>query len=188
VTPRIESIIWKRLDLPGHDFAQISSSEDGDALSGTALFVFHWNTCCLAYTVICDRAWETRSVLVTGIATDKPVSIDIKVTADRRWLFNGTEQPRVLGCIDTDLAFGSATNLLPIRREKMQIGQSKDVVAAWLTFPELAMEPLAQTYTRKSSSEYLYASSDGRFTAELSVRESGLVINYSNLWREERAT
>jgi hypothetical protein len=181
---RNDTIIWKRLNLPGHDFAQVVSTSDGHTLSGTAVFVSDGENFCLDYSVCCNPSWETKTVLVSGVANGKPVEIEIVVTPDKHWLRNGVEQPKVQGCIDVDLEFTPATNLLPLRRENLDIGESCEAVAAWLRFPELTMELLPQTYRRISGSLYRYSS--GEFSADLTARESGLVTHYSGLWKEER--
>ena len=59
--------------------------------------------------------------------------------------------------------------------------------AAWLRFPEMRLEPLAQRYTRVDAERYRYASAAGdeTFEAELRVAPSGLVIDYAGLWTRE---
>jgi hypothetical protein len=74
------------------------------------------------------------------------------------------------------------TNTLPIRRLAPAIGESIDVTAAWVRFPELTLEPLPQRYTRLSERRYRYESNGGAFVAELEVDDAGLVITYEGGW------
>ncbi len=85
------------------------------------------------------------------------------------------------GCIDVDLGITPSTNTLPIRRLNLQVGESADVTAAWVRFPELTVEPLAQRYTRLDERRYRYESTTG-FSAELEVDELGLVVRYGDIW------
>jgi hypothetical protein len=92
----------------------------------------------------------------------------------------------VEGCIDLDLNFSPSTNLLPIRRLHLRIGEQAPVRAAWLRFPSLALEPLDQSYRRTGVTTYLYVSAGG--TAELRVNEAGFVTDYPNIWAHEAST
>jgi hypothetical protein len=56
------------------------------------------------------------------------------------------------------------------------------MTAAWVRFPELALEPLPQEYGRLAERRYRYSSAGGRFVAELEVDEQGLVTTYGRIW------
>jgi len=97
------------------------------------------------------------------------------------------EIPAVAGCLDVDLAFTPATNILPLRRLRLAVGESREMTAAWVRFPDLSVEPLAQRYTRLDEGRVRYESRDGAFTAELEVDELGLVERYPPLWERVAA-
>lgn len=100
----------------------------------------------------------------------------------------GRERPEVAGCIDLDLNFSPCTNLLPIRRLGLAIGQEAQVRAAWLRFPNFELEPLPQLYRRLDESTYRYESGGGQFVADLQVNQTGFVTNYPGIWQAEEAT
>lgn len=104
----------------------------------------------------------------------------------RRWRLNGIEVPEVEGCVDIDLNFSPSTNLLPIRRLRLNIGDEVAATAAWLRFPDFKLEPLDQSYRRISSAGYRYEFGAGSFVAQLSVNEAGFVTGYPNLWAPPR--
>jgi hypothetical protein len=106
----------------------------------------------------------------------------ISVGPESRWERNGEEAPDVAGAIDIDLNFSPATNLLPVRRLQLQLGESASVQAAWLRFPSLKLEKLEQTYTRTADDRYLYQSRGGAFTAELIVDAAGFPVLYPGGW------
>jgi len=113
------------------------------------------------------------------------VLINLTVVADRRWRINGIECPPVTGCFDLDLDFSPSTNLLPIRRLSLTVGQRASVRAAWLRFPQFTLEPLEQLYHRIGATTYRYENARGRFVAELQVNEAGFVTHYPNIWQAE---
>lgn len=181
-----EAILWRRLDLPGHDHARLSPLGEGWLLAGTAVFLHEGRPCRLDYRVVCDAAWRTASATVEGWAGSEPVALELTADAERRWFVDGKEQPQVEGCIDVDLGFTPATNLLALRRLDLPVGAAAEVRSAWLDFPGFTMEPLPQTYRRTGDTTYAYESSGGAFTAELRVNEAGFVTHYPGLWEQER--
>jgi hypothetical protein len=103
-----------------------------------------------------------------------------------RWIHNDIEVPTLDGCIDVDLNFTPSTNTLPIRRLALPIGHSAEVPAAWLRFPDFTLQPLVQTYTRKTANRYGYRA--GTFESEISFDSAGLVHDYPPAWRAIAAT
>lgn len=91
------------------------------------------------------------------------------------------------GCIDLDLNFSPSTNLLPIRRLGLAIGQEAVARAAWLRFPSFTLEPLEHLYRRIDATTYRYESAGGRFVTELQVNAAGFVTYYPNFWQVEVA-
>ena len=186
--PTIPAILWRRLDQPGHDAARLVQQPSGWHLTGTAVFVHDSRPCRLDYRVGCDPAWQTSSAAVAGWVGDEIVELEISVDAARRWWVNGEERPEVAGCIDVDLNFSPSTNLLPIRRLDLAIGESAEVKAAWLRFPSFALEPLDQVYRRISADAYRYESAGGSFVRDLQVNAAGFVTDYPDFWTAEAAT
>jgi hypothetical protein len=62
------------------------------------------------------------------------------------------------------------------------------VRAAWVRFPELALEVLEQSYTRLGPATYRYESAQGTFVRELTVDADGFVLEYPELWRAAAIT
>ena len=179
----LTSILWRRLDQPGHDAARIEEDGDGYRIEGTAVFGEGDHPCRLDYRVICDDRWRTRAAAVTGWMGTTPIEWVVAADDARAWTFNGRACPDVHGCQDVDLSFTPATNVLPIRRLALQVGARADVRAAWLRFPEGVLEPLDQTYARLADHQYAYESSGGAFRTLLDTNEVGIVIDYYGLWQ-----
>ena len=180
-----QNIIWRGIYLPGHEACRIFSKSDEWYLEGAAIFSHDHEPCLLAYEVVCQSNWNTVRANVSGWVAKTAVNIDLAVDRDHRWQLNGIEYPTVAGCIDLDLNFSPSTNLLPIRRLKLPVGQGAEVKAAWLRFPSFELEPLSQVYRRIDESTYRYESGQGRFVADLKVNSVGFVTDYPDLWRAE---
>lgn len=178
-----DTILWRRLDRPGHEVARLRARDDGAELSGTAVFLHEEEPCDLSYRVVCDAAWRTVSTVVRGMVGDRRVDLGIAVDDTQRWSVNGEETPAVAGCTDVDLGFSPSTNTLPIRRLDLAVGDEAEVAAAWLPFPALDLEPLPQVYRRVGERSYRYESAGGRFVRTLRVDRAGLVVDYPGLWR-----
>jgi len=180
-----KSILWRGLALPGHEACRLSSRGSGWRLAGTAVFTHERRACRLNYHIECDAGWRTLSVRVEGWLGDAAVDARIQVEPAGHWRLNGAAQPEVEGCIDLDLNFSPSTNLLPIRRLGLAVGESAEITAAWLRFPSFTLEPLPQRYTRLDEQTYRYESAGGQFTADLKVDPSGFVVDYPGIWLAE---
>jgi hypothetical protein len=179
------TILWRRLDLPGHEIATLAGDRSGWHLSGVALLAHEGRPCRLEYEIDCDATWETRTVSIRGAVGGVSTTLDLSRSAEHAWHENGLLVPQLQGCVDVDLGFSPSTNLLPIRRLDLAIGGRASVRAAWVRFPELTLEVLEQVYTRLSERTYLYESAGGAFRRELTVNHSGFVVDYPDFWRAE---
>jgi len=177
------NILWRRLDRPGHESARLLQAAAGWDLVGTAVFAEGEQSCRLDYRIECDSRFHTRRASVSGWVGDR--TVDVQVAADSgRWSLDGTDQPAVEGAVDIDLNFSPSTNLLPVRRLRLAVGEEARVRAAWLRFPGFKLEPLEQVYRRVKADAYLYKSASG-FVAELELDEAGFVTHYPKIWVRE---
>lgn len=182
MTQADDTVLWRRLDRPGHDAARAVFHDPFWQLGGMAVFSHDGVPCRLEYAVVCDAAWRTLHAGVVGWVGSRRIRMNI-VAGAGGWHLNGGLHAELADCLDLDLAFTPATNMLPIRRLTLRPGQASAVRAAWLTFPNLALESLNQTYRRTGETTYHYES-DG-FATDLEVNESGFVIRYPGQWEQE---
>ncbi len=185
-TPIRRSILWNRQDQVSLEYFQLHHGADDVRLSGTVITVHDGEPLRIEYVVQCDQSWVTKTVRIA--LTHQSATRELSLIADdhRRWWSDGSELTAVRGCLDADISLSPSTNTLPIRRLSLARDESSDVVAAWIRFPDLAIEPLPQRYVRSGENLYRYASNGGAFTADIEVDELGLVVRYPPLW--ERVT
>jgi hypothetical protein len=183
-----EPIVWRRLDLPGHDAASLYMDDEGVVLSGMAAFQEGAPTG-LVYVVHADGRWKTTEGHVWGWRGREAIDLRIHRDSSGTWTLNDELCPGVQGCMDLDLSFTPATNLLPLRRIALGVGQAAEVRSAWLEWPRLRLSELVQRYARRTETEYDYESDlpDGElFRTTLRVHPDGWVLDYGRLWRAER--
>jgi hypothetical protein len=182
---KARTILWRRLDWPGHEAARLSSGNSRVLLEGTAVFARQGQPCRLDYRVTCDGKWQTLSAEIEGWSGDEQVTIALRADTSRRWRLNGKPWSPVDGCDDLDLQFSPSTNLLPVRRLNLAIGEEAEVVAAWLRFPGFTLEPLRQSYRRLSPLRYRYRAGDS-LEKELTFNRAGFVTRYPGFWEAEK--
>jgi uncharacterized protein len=177
------SILWQRTDRPGHEAAGLRRTADGWRLTGTAVFLERGQPCALEYAAECDAGWRTVSAAVTGWIGDRQARVELRVSGDGRWLVNGNDCPAVTGCVDCGFRVQPSTNLLPIRRLHLAIGEAAAVRAAWLAFPSFDLQPLEQVYRRTGENTYGYESRAGAFRTDIDVDRDGFVLRYPGFWQ-----
>lgn len=181
----IDTILWRRLDTVGHDTCRLVENDDSWRLEGAAVFRHEGLPVYLGYTVDCDSEWRTREGAVHGWAGARSLDFRITRTPDGLWTLNGQAVPNLNGCVDLDLGFTPATNLLQLRRAALRIGQAADVPVAWLDVPLGTLDTLRQRYERRTATEYWYEAPRFNYSALLQVSAAGFVEKYPNLWEAE---
>lgn len=179
-------VVWRNLLLNGTDYCALWHNAEGWLLKGTVVGVLEDHRPVLAsYEVHCDEKWHTHQVQVQRTIGSDLKTLSLSVESRGMWRSSSGEVHDLHGCEDVDLAFTPVTNSLPIRRLDLRVGGTASVVAAWVKFPELTVQPLAQRYTRLAVNTYRYESNTG-FSAEIAVDDLGLVTAYPGGW--ERIT
>jgi uncharacterized protein len=181
-------ILWRRLDVPGHDAAVLVETLDGAELRGMAVFHDEGGPTALDYRVRCSVDWQASEAHIHGWLGAQPVELSIRRDGAGRWTLNGVACPPAAGCVDLDLSFTPATNLLPLRRLDLAVGRTAEIRSAWLDWPAAILAPLVQRYTRQSTTTYGYEADlpgGDQFEAELQVDPDGWVIDYPGLWQAE---
>ena len=177
----VARFLWRRLDQPGHDCCRLLRGRDGWRLAGTAAFREGRRLCQVRYEVAIDRRWRTRQALVTGFIDHRPLDLRLVASADG-WSLNGVLQ-RGLRHPDLDLGFTPATNLIPLRRLALAIGEQADAPATYLPFPRLRLVELPQRYRRLDRERYDYRSPTAGYHGILRVSPLGAVIAYPRVFR-----
>lgn len=175
-------VLWRREDLPGLEYCAMRQGTDGWQLEATVLGALDGLPMKVSYQVVCDTDWRTRSVEVRCVQAADERRLALRADTDGRWWNGAEEVATVRGSVDVDLGASPSTNTLPIRRLSLAVGESHELTAAWVRFPDLEVSPLRQRYTRTGERTYRYESVESDFTAELTVDDDGLVMSYLGIW------
>ncbi|WP_160005321.1 putative glycolipid-binding domain-containing protein [Rhizobium sp. 18055] len=135
----------------------------------------------LSYQLHLDLDWRVREV---RIQIANSATLHIWSDGRGRWVRgDGTEIGNLAGCVDVDIAATPFTNTLPIRRLKLKTGQTETIKVAYVSVPELSVEPVKQRYTRLAETRFLYEGISTSFSAELEVDDVGMVLDYPGAFR-----
>ncbi|MGH2638990.1 MAG: putative glycolipid-binding domain-containing protein [Rhabdochlamydiaceae bacterium] len=179
----LRSVFSKRVDQSGLDYCTLAKDEKNWQIKGTLITVAGKDDepVKVDYSLICDLQWATREADISISRREgTPKSMKIIVDLSRRWWIQGREHGELRDCVDLDISLTPSTNTPPIKRLNLGIGDSREISASWLKFPEFVVERATQKYTRTGDRNYKYES--GNFSAEIAVDELGLVTSNGNLW------
>lgn len=175
------TVIWASSRPPGVERCTITRAASGWVLAGSLVRRFGAGPAAISYVIETDRGWKTRRVHVEQTIRGKDASLDLEAKGPM-WYVEGKRDGRLDGCTDVDLGASPATNTLPIRRAKPEVGARIDLTVAWVRFPGLSVEPLRQSYERTEDRLYVYRSASG-FESEIEVDASGMVRAYGDYWQ-----
>jgi hypothetical protein len=180
------SILWRRLDIPGHDACRLEGSDAGWRLDGTAVFREAGAPAVLDYSLVCDLAWRTEHGRVRGWLGERSIELAIERTAAGVWTLNGAVVRGLERCVDLDFGFTPATNLPQLRRVALALGQSANMPAAWLDISASTLVVLPQRYERRAQTTYWYEAPSVGYADVLEVGPTGFIRRYPGLWEAER--
>ena len=80
----IETMLWRRLDAPGHDACRLWVTANGWELTGTAVCRHDAGPACLDYEIEGDAQWRTRSGRVRGWVGSREVRADVQCSEIRK--------------------------------------------------------------------------------------------------------
>ena len=140
----------------------------------------------LSYHLSWDASWQLRNAELCVRTERFTGSLRLETDGRGHWRHrDGRAIEELDGCRDIDIWPTPFTNTFPIRREPMNVGERRLFRMTWMNALDLTFHAQAQAYTRLSDSPYLFENLDGTgFTAELSVDNEGIVLDYPKLFRQ----
>jgi hypothetical protein len=174
-------VVWQRVDAVGAEYAEVATAPL--RLAGEVVLADGDGPCVVTYEVVCDDAGITSRA---SLRVKRPGGVATRTLArapDGTWRVGDRPAPEFAGLADVDLSVTPSTNTLPLRRLRLAVGQTVEVVAVWVVFPSLDVVPLRQRYRRVDAHLYDYESPEHGFRAPITVDEEALVITYGGLWR-----
>lgn len=171
---------WSGWDGQGHEVLQLGWESGGWTADGVVRGITSddWG---IHYVIRLDERWKLRQFLLFRDLPDPDLWLGVDPTG--RWgEINGARRPELDGCVAVDMACTPFTNTLPIRRLRIEVGDTAELKIARVDHDTLEITAEQQRYTRLSLDRWRYEDSSG-FTAELHVDDHGLVHDYPGLFR-----
>lgn len=176
------AVMWRRvLDDKSFELATVSRLADSYRIRGIALISEADAPSRVDYVIECGTDWQTREVDIRQVLGEKLTVLKLAAN-NGKWQRNGHPAPELDGCTDIDLGISPSTNAIPINRLGIRVGESREIRAAWVVFPQCTVESAQQSYERLAPTRYRYSSVASGFTAVIEVDEVGLPIDYSGIW------
>lgn len=179
------SILWRRLDSPGHDACRLDGDEAGWRVTGTAVFLQRDAPARINYEIDCDPAWYTLSGSIRGWIGMHSVEYTVSRLDGGIWVLNGEAVTGLDECVDLDLSFTPATNLTQLRRVALAEGRAAHVPVVWLDLVAGTLGMLHQRYERRDVTSYWYEAPTVGYAALLEVGPDGFIRRYPGLWEAE---
>jgi hypothetical protein len=177
------SAFWNRLDIPGSDVCRLVRVGTGWRLEGFAAF-FDGRPVGIHYAVDATSGWLSRSARMRCLIAGGEQSVVI-AHSKGAWLLDGEPVTGLDGCVDVDLGFTPATNLLAVGRLSLGASESASMASAWYDVSSGSLRRLDQSYRRIDETRYAYAAPSLGYEATLEFGLDGFVNHYPGLW--ERA-
>lgn len=179
--------MWSPWSQSGLEHLRLAWDLEGASADGLIVRALEGQAFRAHYVLRCDGQWRVREVRVTLLGSEQP-GIHLLADGEGHWTVAGGESvPALDGCIDVDIAVTPFTNTLPIRRLKLQPGESAELKMVYIDVPELHLAAERQQYTcleaRPANGPYRFEALPSGFTADLPVDADGLVTDYPGLFR-----
>lgn len=169
-------VAWRSLETGSTERLHLTESLDYRAVS-----TVRWAETAVQYEVVTSRDWLFRTLELESTEG----SLHIESDGEGGWTVDGTERHDLVDAREIDLQFTPLTNTLPIRRLALGIGDSAEIATAYVSYPSLDVTLDGQRYTRLDEFHYRYEALDRSFSAEITVDDHFLVVDYPGLF--ERA-
>lgn len=155
----------------------------------------------LSYTLTTAREWVTTRLVVEADGDGWRRRLDLRNDGGT-WSIDASTEGTVglpppggdtallAGALDCDLGLSPLTNTMPILRAGLLHGGSAEFLMAWVSVPDLAVVPSAQTYTfvRRLADGAIVRYASPGFTREVEFDAHGLVRDYPSIGRAVPAT
>jgi hypothetical protein len=191
----MRAVAWSKDGLAGWEFAEIVLEPDRIAARGVAI-----GGSPMPYRL--DYAIETGAAFVTTLldASSRGAGwsrrLVLRSDGAGAWLLDtaadghpdlpppGGDATSLTGAVDCDLGLSPVTNLMPILRYGLLAGEGQaEITAAWVSVPDLRVQPDGQRYTAAGPNKIRYDALDGSFSATITVDDDGLVTDYPGIAR-----
>jgi hypothetical protein len=190
-------VVWEGIDDWRAEVAEVELTDDGVCATGTQLGVDPMPYR-LDYTLEAREQFITTRLQVEVTGEGWSRRLHLMHDGAGRWTCDagadgkvdlpppGGDARALAGALDCDLGLSPLTNLMPVRRHRLnELAGACDLVMAWVFVPALEVVPYGQRYehVRRDVVRFVDRGLSPGFEAELELDADGLVRLYPELAR-----
>jgi len=170
----------------GFEVAFFRTEPSGVRLEGWTTAVEDGEAWVVAYEIVVDESWRTRSARVWARSRSGEHGVRVQADGSGRWLIDGAAADDLDGCIDVDLESSACTNTLPVHRLGLGEGDSGESPAVYVRALDLSVERLEQSYLRVAADDdttrrFHYSVPRFDYDDDLVYDSRGLVLHYPGI-------
>jgi uncharacterized protein len=176
------NILWTGREYYSLENCLVNFKPENIEINST-IIGYYQNTIYLAkYLIKTTKDWETFFVDIKYRINNKENTIRLEKDFAGNWLSGDDKDDRLKDCIDVDISITPFTNTLPINRLKLSKDAEQKIKVVYINILEEEINSVEQSYQCLSATKYLYKNVPNNFEAEITVDESGFVIDYPLLF------
>lgn len=176
------NILWAGLAYHSLENSLLSTTNSGMEVNSVIIGMFDNKIYRIEYLIKTNQNWETILCEVKSQFADKMDHLNFQSDGKGNWTRNGKPEKQFDGCIDIDISLTPFTNTLPINRLKFSENEKHLINVLYIDVLEQQIKAVQQNYTKLSETEYKFENVPNDFEAVITVDESGLVLNYPELF------
>ena len=180
------SASWRHVQArEGFESTFFRPQPSGYSIEGHTTAVEQGEVWAVRYAISLDDRWITRGARIWGWAVGGERETRLDADGLGHWEVDGTPRPEIDGCLDVDLESSACTNMIPLRRLELRVGQTARAPAAYVRARDVRVERLEQTYTRLrddgSTQRYQYRAPGFDFESVLVYDACGVTLDYPGI-------
>ena len=160
----------------GYEAVSLRADDTGYRLDGHTVATEGRHPWVVRYAIRLDERWITRAAQVWKWSHSGSRTVRLDTNQAGEWQVDGSVAHELEGCIDIDLELSCRTNVIPIHRLRLRIGESADAPAAYVRALDLSVQRLEQRYLRADDE-----SSHQRYDYEAPAFEFKAVLVYDEV-------
>ena len=176
------NILWTGREYYSLENCLVNTFKTGSEINSTIIGKYDGKIYQVDYQIKTNQHWETVFFEIKSRHSSKVEYLRFESDGKGNWLADGRQANHFKGCIDIDIPLTPFTNTLPINRLKLAQDATQQIQVIYIDLLEHQIRRVRQQYTRLSDTTYHYENVPNDFEANITVDESGLVVDYPLLF------
>lgn len=181
----VRRLVWRHLRSSTRlEFCEVGLANARMIVTGSLVGDADATPAHASYELTCSADLTRCTALrLECVRNDAKRMLTLQHESTGRWFLNGIYAPELDGCTDPDFEWSPSTNAFPMRRLATLPHDRLQVRAAWIRFPTLSVQVIAQSYTRLSATRYRYRNEVSGYEGHIDIDEIGLPTVYEGVWQ-----